>query len=220
MRDGDNIREVESLGVDLIGMIFYAKSPRYVGERPSFLPRKAKSVGVFVDAGPQDIIAHVKNYDLSAVQLHGHESPEYIRALRQALCEAGFTNRIPEQALGEADSAPCTIKILKAVGISDEHSLDGLDAYEGLIDAFVFDTKTPKMGGSGKAFNHSLLRHYHGHTPFLLSGGLSLDNAQEILSFAHPALLGYDLNSRFETAPALKDTARLRQFIELARQNS
>lgn len=219
MRDGNNIREVESLGVDLIGMIFYAKSPRYVGARSSYLPRKAKSVGVFVDAEPQDIIALIKDYGLSAVQLHGHESPGYIRALRQALGEAGFANYIPEQAFGETGHAPRTIKIMKAVGISDVHSLDGLDAYEGLADAFVFDTKTPKMGGSGKAFDHSLLQNYHGNTPFLLSGGLSLDNAQEILSFVHPALLGYDLNSRFEIAPALKDTTRLRQFIELARKN-
>lgn len=215
MRDGDNIRQIESLGVDLIGMIFYAKSPRYVAMRPSYLPQKAKSVGVFVDAEPQDIIAHIEDYGLSAVQLHGHETPDYIRALRQALSNADTATHTRKEAFGDTNHP---LRIIKAVGISDEHSLDNLDAYEGLIGAFVFDTKSPQMGGSGKAFDHSLLKGYHGHTPFLLSGGLSIENAEEILSFTHPALLGYDLNSRFETAPALKDPARVRRFIELARK--
>lgn len=217
MRDGDNIREIESLGVDLIGMIFYEKSPRYVSEKPAYLPQRAKSVGVFVDAEPQEIIARVRDYGLSAIQLHGHESPDYIRALKQALGEAGIATHASTQANGENNPSLPAIKILKAIGISDEHSLEGLDAYEELIDAFVFDTKTPKKGGSGKAFNHSLLKYYHGHTPFLLSGGLSLDNAEEIIKFRHPALFGLDLNSRFEIAPAIKDPSLVQKFLKLIR---
>lgn len=217
MRQGDNIRRIEALGVDMIGMIFYPISPRYVSERPSYLPQKAKRVGVFVDAGIEDILAHVHDYGLGGIQLHGHETPDFVRELKQALGGAGVAVEATRAALGDAGNALRTIKILKAVGISNENSLNGLEDYEGLIDAFVFDTKTPKMGGSGRTFDHSVLSHYHGSTPFLLSGGLSLENADEILRFAHPALIGYDLNSRFETAPALKDPDRVRRFIEMTK---
>lgn len=276
MRDGNNIREIEALGVDLIGMIFYEKSPRYVSERPTYLPHKAKSVGVFVDAEPQEIISRVRDYGLGAIQLHGHESPTYIRHLKQALGEADTSSRTEMQELGEAITSSRTemqelgeaitsshtemqelgeaetssrtemqelgeaiissrtemqakdgnspslpaIKIIKAIGISDEHSLDGLEEYDELVDAFVFDTYTPQKGGSGETFNHSLLKEYHGRTPFLLSGGLSLNNAAEILSLRHPKLIGFDINSRFETAPAQKDPARVRQFVEMVKKRA
>ena len=248
MREGNNIREIEALGVDLIGMIFYEKSPRYVSERPTYLPHKAKSVGVFVDAEPQEIISRVRDYGLGAIQLHGHESPTYIRHLKQALGEAITSSRTKMQALGETDtysraemqelgeatlssraemqtkdgnspSLPA-IKIIKAIGISNEHSLDGLEEYDELVDAFVFDTYTPQKGGSGETFNHSMLKDYHGRTPFLLSGGLSLNNAAEILSLRHPKLIGFDINSRFETAPAQKDPARVRQFVEMVKKRA
>ena len=78
MRDAENICQTEALGVDYMGFIFWPHSRRYVAERPVYLPSKAKRVGVFVNSDMDDIIRHIDNYGLDVVQLHGHESPEYI----------------------------------------------------------------------------------------------------------------------------------------------
>jgi phosphoribosylanthranilate isomerase len=69
------------------------------------------------------------------------------------------------------------------------------------------------MGGSGEQFDWSLLDAYDGEQPFLLSGGIGPDDAERIKAFRHPKLAGIDLNSRFETAPGLKDVARLHNFL-------
>ena len=93
MRNAENIREVEKLAeelsivhcqlsIDWMGFIFWPKSSRYVSEPPAYLPTKCKRVGVFVDASIDDIRQHVADYALDYVQLHGHESPEYLRQLR------------------------------------------------------------------------------------------------------------------------------------------
>ena len=86
--------------------------------------------------------------------------------------------------------------------------------YEGAADYFLFDTPTPGVGGSGQSFDHSLLDHYTGTTPFLLSGGLGPDSVSHILALRHPRMAGIDLNSRFETAPGIKSIHRLQQFLQ------
>ena len=75
MRDAENIREVEALGIDLMGFIFWPKSSRYVSERPFYMPAQCKRVGVFVDASIDDILQHIAYYALDLVQLHGHGAP-------------------------------------------------------------------------------------------------------------------------------------------------
>ena len=195
MRDAHNIREVEALGVDWIGMIFYPRSLRYVSEVPAEgRPRRAKRVAVFVDAPLADICRTVRDYAFDLVQLHGDESPQQCRDLRKALPG---------------------VKIVKAFSVKDAASLQGVAQYEGTADYYLFDTHCDSRGGSGQMFDHALLQAYAGSTPFLLSGGLSPDNVCEVKALKHPMLAGYDLNSRFETAPALKDPALIKQFIEI-----
>ena len=195
MRDAHNIREVEALGVDWIGMIFYPRSPRYVSTVPADgRMRRAKRVAVFVDAPFADICKTVRVFSFDLVQLHGKESPQLCRNLREALPG---------------------VKIVKAFSVKDADSLLEVAQYEGLADYYLFDTHCgDARGGSGRTFDHAILQGYTGSTPFLLSGGLSPDNAVEVKSFTHPMLAGYDLNSCFETAPALKDPTLIRQFLE------
>ena len=81
MRDADNIRQVEALGIDWMGFIFWPKSSRYVAEMPSYLPTKCKRVGVFVDASIGDVMTIAEQYQLDIIQLHGQESPSYITQL-------------------------------------------------------------------------------------------------------------------------------------------
>ena len=197
MRDAENIRQTEALGVDYMGFIFWPHSRRYVAERPVYLPSKAKRVGVFVNSVMDDIIRHIDNYGLDVVQLHGHESPEYIQSLK---------------ILRE------NISIIKAFNIATPDDLVQTVAYEGLADYFLFDTKGKAVGGNGEKFDWSVLTAYDGSTPFLLSGGIGPDDANSILSFHHDRCLGIDLNSRFEISPGLKDINNLKFFLSVVRE--
>ena len=196
MREADNIREVEALGIDLMGLIFWPKSKRYVAERPQYLPTKVKKVGVFVDATLEDIRQHIQDYQLDIIQLHGHETPEFIAQL--SIINFQFS-------------------IFKAFNIATAEDLAQTKPYEGIVDYFLFDTKAQLPGGSGEQFDWSVLSHYEGTTPFLLSGGIGPDDAERIKSFHHPRCIGIDLNSRFEIAPGLKDVNQLREFIKKIR---
>ena len=188
MRDAQNIRDVENLGVDWIGMIFWPQSKRFVTEVPSYLPKHQKRVGVFVDAPLEDIRQHISDYQLNIIQLHGQESPDYVKALK-----------------------PHTT--IKAFNIAKADDLVQTEQYEGIADYFLFDTKGQMVGGNGQKFDWSVLTAYHGKTPFLLSGGIGLDDAESINSFHHPNCIGIDLNSRFEVSPAFKDIDKLKTFL-------
>lgn len=188
MRDAENIRKVEALGIDLMGFIFWLKSSRYVSERPAYLPTKCKRVGVFVDENVEVVKRIADDYALDFIQLHGHESPEYCAQLNG-------------------------LKMIKAISVSGRDDIATYKAYEGLVDYFLFDTKCPSVGGSGQQFDWTVLSAYDGNTPFLLSGGIGPDDAARVSAFHHSKCIGIDLNSRFEIAPGLKDINKLRTFL-------
>ena len=112
------------------------------------------------------------------------------------------------------------IKFIKAFGISTAADFAACEAFEGKADLLLFDYKTAGRGGSGKHFDWSLLDAYHGSTPFLLSGGIGPDDAEEISRISHPLFAGVDVNSRFETEPAMKDVEKLRGFVERIRHHN
>ena len=199
MRSAENIRDVEALGIDMMGFIFYPKSSRYVSARPAYLPQKCKRVGVFVNATIDDIRQHIADYSLDIVQLHGHESTDSIRSLR-SLC-------------GDV------ISIIKAFNIATKEDLNATTPYAGLVDYFLFDTKGPSVGGNGEKFDWSVLEAYNGDTPFLLSGGIGPDDAERILDYHHPKCIGIDLNSRFEIEPGIKDITKLKTFLNDVKQD-
>lgn len=196
MREPENIRAVEALGIDLMGFIFWPPSSRYVGEKPSYLPRNCQRVGVFVDASLPDILAAVEDFRLDGVQLHGHETPDAIAALKAHLPG---------------------VRIVKSLAVAGPEDLAQAEAYADVCDAFLFDTKGKLPGGNGRQFDWSVLQRYQGRLPFLLSGGIGPDDALRIRAFDVPGCLGIDLNSRFETAPGRKDVDALRTFIETVR---
>lgn len=199
MREAENIRAVEALGVDWMGFIFWEHSSRNVGQRPAYLPERAKRVGVFVDESLDVVCQHVEAFGLDVVQLHGSESPAYLRDLRSS-CDA-------------------RLLIVKAFSIATRDDLLQTSLYEGLAGYFLFDTKAQLVGGNGRKFDWSVLAHYDGSTPFLLSGGIGPDDAYRLSAFSHPRLAGIDLNSRFEAAPAQKNVELLKQFLYDIQQN-
>ena len=200
MREAENIREVEALGIDLMGFIFWPKSSRYVSERPAYLPTQCKRVGVFVNEDAETIKKIAEDYALDYIQLHGSESPEQISHL-----------------------SPLTshLSIIKAFNIATTEDLEATKPYEGIVDYYLFDTKGKSVGGNGEKFDWSVLSDYVGETPFLLSGGIGPDDAERVKSFLTSHLspltskkcIGIDLNSRFETAPAIKNVAVLSRFL-------
>ena len=221
MRDARNIREVSQLGVDMIGMIFYPKSPRYVEMQSShagIIPDYAKEdigvsdssensskdssktparVGVFVDDMVQNIVTRVVNYHLDYVQLHGNEPREMCENLRLTL---------------DPDIRP-GIKIIKAISVSDASDIQKYKEYVGAVDLFLFDTKCKTVGGSGQQFDWQVLEQYDGEVPFLLSGGIGPEDASRLHAFHHPKCIGIDLNSRFEIEPGVKDVEKLKGFL-------
>lgn len=207
MRDADNIRDISALGVDMIGLIFYPPSPRYVqqfssgaGIIPDYAPDMGKTplrVGVFVDDMPQNIVTRVYNYKLDYIQLHGNEPRETLENLRATI---------------DPDIKP-KIKIIKAISVSSAEAIKKYKEYVGAADLFLFDTKCKTVGGSGEQFDWQVLQAYDGDVPFLLSGGIGPDDAERIKNFHHPKCIGIDLNSKFEIEPALKDVEKLKQFL-------
>src|SRR5665647_769625 len=160
MKESGNLGQVAAIsGIDLIGLIFYEPSPRYVDSADTALSvawlTTVKVVGVFVNAAPEEVAAKCKEYCLDYIQLHGIETPQYLISLREQL---------PEK-----------VKIIKAFPIQNAKDLASVSDYEGLCDYFLFDTKTSGYGGSGEAFDWNILQQYNGFTEFLLSGGIAPD---------------------------------------------
>ncbi|WP_031533499.1 MULTISPECIES: phosphoribosylanthranilate isomerase [unclassified Bacteroides] len=192
MREAQNIRDVEALGIDWMGFIFWEKTKRNVAHKPDYLPEKCKRVGVFVDADIDFIEQKQKDFGLNIIQLHGNESPEFCNMVKKRL---GTT-------------------VMKAFSFKTAEDVAKTNEYEGACDYFLFDTPTPNAGGSGKMFDWSLLESYKGNTPFILSGGIGIGSVEALKAFSHNKWAGIDVNSKFEVEPALKDVELLRSFFE------
>ena len=223
MRDAENIRQVEALGVDMMGFIFWPQSSRYVSECPSYLPVHAKRVGVFVDEDPERICRIADEYQLDYIQLHGHESPEtvsHLSSLHASLFTLHSSKLLPlvrgggPLAVEECVSSPRGGLLIKAFNIATAEDFCQTKPYEGIVDYFLFDTKGKSVGGNGEKFDWNVLDAYSGNTPFLLSGGIGPDDAECLKAFHHPRFVGIDLNSRFETKPGYKDIQKLKEFIK------
>jgi len=198
MCDPGNIRDIANAGADWIGMIFYEKSPRYVGNAGGALNdeivvnnKALKKVGVFVNATFEEMIEKGRDYRLDYIQLHGSEKPE--------LCDA-----LKKQGLN----------VIKALSIASVEDVKAADAYAGYVDFLLFDTKCEGYGGSGKQFDWSVLDAYTGETPFILSGGLKPDSAMLVKTFSHHSMVGVDINSGFEISPAFKNVDLVEGFIK------
>jgi len=205
LREGENVEQLLRKGVpDMLGMIFYEKSPRFV-EAGASKPMKSSypaisKVGVFVNASIEKIKEAKEKYPFEIVQLHGDESSQFVAALKEDLA----------------------IKVIKVFQVSDKIDLEKMIPFEGLVDFFLFDTQTSAYGGSGKKFDWRALESYSLKTPYLLSGGIDLEHVEEIISFSksNPKMVGVDINSKFELNPGLKDPEKAGRFINLIREKT
>lgn len=200
MKFPKNILEIGVLQPDFMGFIFYPKSKRFVGEDFSpksieKLPENIKKVAVFVNEDVNRIIEIENEFSFDFIQLHGNESV--------AECEILKENNI---------------KIIKAFSVDNYFNFNDVVAYEKVCDYFLFDTKTPKYGGSGKTFDWELLENYTLSKPFFLSGGLSIHNIGKIKYVNYPMLVGLDFNSQLEDTNTKKITEEVSELIEKIRR--
>ena len=189
MRDVNNIAEVSGLHPDFMGFIFYRPSPRYVGDdfkMPEILSPTTRSVGVFVNELNSVIEQKVKEHNLDYVQLHGDETPEQCRELRN---------------LG--------IGVIKVFSVDDNMDFSITHKYRDAVDYFLFDTKGKYFGGNAVRFNWEVLSRYDQRVPFFLSGGISQEHIEEIQKLGNMNLVAIDVNSGVEISPALKDVRKI-----------
>jgi phosphoribosylanthranilate isomerase len=195
LRDAANLEQIAALNPDFVGFIFYEQSPRFVGESLDeatvrALPRSIKKVGVFVNASPDYILRNVKRYDLQYVQLHGNETPDLCRSLQ---------NR--------------GINIIKAFRVDASFNFSMLNNYKAFSDFFLFDAKGEQPGGNGIVFDWGLLRNYDNEKPFFISGGIGLDNLDQLAQLKGMKLYGVDVNSAVEVSPGVKDVEKVKELI-------
>ncbi|MGQ1787049.1 MULTISPECIES: phosphoribosylanthranilate isomerase [unclassified Saccharicrinis] len=199
MRNRENIDAIAALQPDYMGFIFYAKSPRYIGtdyspENIHHLPERIKRTGVFVNASEQEIAKAVTRYELNAVQLHGSESVELCLMVKQ---------------MG--------VEVIKAFQVDEDFEFFDLKPYTEVCDFYLFDTKTKNYGGSGHKFDWKILDRYDNNKPIFLSGGITKDDVEDIRKLQHLNIFAVDINSKFETEPAMKDVESVSDFVSKVR---
>lgn len=193
---------IADLGATALGFMCVRQSPRYVtlSQIQAIVDRLLASsigqcvdrVGVFANAGLEEIVQVVESGNLTAVQLHGAESPQFCRDLRAALPD---------------------VELIKALRVRDSATLVQLNVYYGAIDTLLLDAYDPKaLGGTGKTLDWSSLQQFRPDCPWLLAGGLTPVNVLQALRLTQPD--GIDLSSGVERAPGDKDLQKVAQLFE------
>lgn len=194
IRNRSNLSFLNDHDVDFVGFIFYDQSSRYFEQgdlSADDLENCVKGrVGVFVNDSLESIIDISNKYQLDYIQLHGDESPEFCKTLKNK-----------------------GLRLLKVFSITDNLPAD-ITEYEGIVDFFLFDTKGKQRGGNGVRFDWAVLNDYKGYTPFILSGGIGPEDVDRIKDLKHQNLYAVDVNSRFENSPGMKDEKLLKKFIQ------
>lgn len=198
MTDFNQVQSLEEMQIDFAGFIFYPPSPRYAAQKFStdeirLMSRlQISKVGVFVNASLDHLLETIDTWKLDYVQLHGDESSDYCKQV----------------------SAHC--KVIKAFRVGSGDLLDEITADYGHVDSFLFDTKWDLQGGTGLKFDWQQLS-VPLSQQYFLSGGIGVEDAEMVSDFSvHAAkMVAVDINSKFETAPGLKDMEKLLRFKKI-----
>jgi len=198
-----DIHAVTQAGAAYIGLNFFPKSPRYVSVQAAreialAAPVGLARVGLFVDAEEavyDDILAQVP---LDFLQLHGKETPERMAGLRTRY----------------------GLPLIKAVGVADEGDLVALADYGRVADMLLVDARPPRgaalPGGNGLAFDWRLIAGRRWPCPWMLAGGLTAANVA--LAVQMTGARQVDVSSSVESAPGVKDAARITEFVAAAQR--
>lgn len=191
--------EIASLGATSLGFICVNQSPRYLEPEQiraiaQELPSTIDRVGVFANHSGAEIMQVVEQANLTSVQLHGQESPDFCRQLRQLIT--------------------AEVEIIKAFRIKSASSLGSTEAYLDCVDTLLLDAYHPQMlGGTGKTIDWQDLAQFKPPLPWLLAGGLTPENVGTALTRLHPD--GIDLSSGVERSPGDKDLRKVAQLFRV-----
>lgn len=195
-------RHIAELGADAIGVIGVRRSPRYVApetirEIAAALPAGTVLVGVFADADLDTIAATARTGNLSAIQLHGSETPEFCQRLRDRLSD---------------------LELVKAIRVRAPESLAAALTYAAVADSLLLDAYHPQqLGGTGRTLDWTALRDWRSPLPWFLAGGLTPENVAEAIALRPD---GLDLSSGVECALGVKDLARVAELMSVVRSES
>lgn len=196
MREPENIMQLCILPINYIGFIFYPPSPRYVGDEFStevsgLVPQNIEKVGVFVNENINSLLRQAEKHQLQNIQLHGSETPDYCLSIK----EHGYT-------------------VIKAFKVDPTLLTCETADYRFACDYYLFDTPTPKHGGSGEKFDWEILKQQKLYHSFFLSGGIAPGDESLLKNLELQNLYAIDINSRFEISPGLKNIPVIKGFLE------
>ena len=201
LRDPVMLRAAVDAGAAYIGLMFFAKSPRNVSlaqarDLALLVPMGVAKVAVVVDPDDTMLDALVAQVPLDMLQLHGHETPGRVAAVK----------------------ARFGLPVMKVVGVADTADLAALDDYARVADQILVETKPAKdavlPGGNGLPFDWRLIAGRRWPVPWMLAGGLSAGNVAEAIRMTGARQL--DVSSGVETAPGVKDARKIRDFMTAA----
>ena len=189
----EDAQRAVDLGVDALGFVFYPPSPRYIpppaaAEIIQGLPPFVASVGVFVDLPSEEINSIVAGCGLTAIQLHGGETPDFCSQFQ--------------------------VEVIKAFRVRDAKLPDEVSRYR--TDAILLDTfREGVPGGTGTPFPWEVALEAKRYNRVILAGGLNSENIWMAIETVRPYAV--DVSSGVETAPGKKDPTRLAEFIKKAK---
>jgi phosphoribosylanthranilate isomerase len=193
---------VES-GADMVGFVFFGPSPRnlslldarLLGER---VKGRAQKVALTVNAGSKELQDIIDALKPDLLQLHGTETPEQVALVRSKF----------------------GLPVMKALPIATRADLSPMRLYAKVADRLIFDARAPKEatrpGGLGTPFDWTLLKGIDAGVPYMLSGGLTVDNVAEAIRITGAP--GVDVSSGVESSPGVKDSYKISAFIRAARR--
>ena len=202
LRTVGDVAAAAAAGANYVGFVFFAKSPRYVSiaqarELALEVPVGIAKVALVVNASDAELDAITDAVPLDMLQLHGQETPERVAEVK----------------------ARYGLPVMKAIGIRDEADLAQIALYSDVADQILIDAKVSKdgalPGGNGLAFDWKLISRKYWTVPWMLAGGLTAENAALAVQMTGARQL--DLSSGVESAPGVKDAAKIAAFTVAAR---
>lgn len=200
IRDEAAMDAAAQAGATHIGLVHYEPSPRHLSLNDAaklrlHAPSSLKVVLLLVNRDARETALAIEAVRPDIVQFHGSETAEWLKVVR--------------------DNAP--VEVWKARGLSSADTLERAKAYEGAADMLLFDAPAKKLpGGNGVGFDWALLSGYDGALPYGLAGGLDAGNVAQALRQTEAVLV--DTSSGVESAPGVKDIAKIKAFCEAAKE--
>ncbi|MEQ9331878.1 phosphoribosylanthranilate isomerase [Thalassobaculum sp.] len=204
LNDPAAVRAAAEAGADMVGFMFYPRSPRAVtparvAELARGLPAGIVRVAVLVDPDDALVDAVTATGVIDLLQLHGRETPERILALK----------------------ARTGLPVMKVLPVADRADVEAAAAYDGVVDRIMFDARPPKdmagalPGGNALSFDWRLLVGLRLATPWTLAGGLTVENVAEAVRLTGAGSV--DTSSGVEDRPGVKSPDKIRAFVAAAK---